>query len=344
MSALRARTVGSRALLPGCASWTAGYRPECETCVSLDPVIIHGMQPRSGSNFLCDLLLLHPDCTRAVEPVHEDMFLNNSDALVTFAESVRTSWDPRWGECGSELGPRLYAALGEGLLSFLWPDRSRRLVTKSPSVRHLDRFFSFFPTARLLILIRDGRSVVQSCMDTFGWSFERATRAWAAAADEICRFRDAERHRVGRWRIVRYEALIDDLERELSSILQFAGLDPAHYDFDAARNLPVRGSSVFFGQGRTSVHWEPVRKDASFAPQYRWRHWSRFRIERFEWLAGSQLRALGYESAGMPRAPWAVAWHWLLDGRWSVHRAAHRVRTVLGGVSRPLRVRLGLAR
>ena len=44
-------------------------------------------------------------------------------------------------------------------------------MTKSPSVAHLDRFFAFFPRARLLILVRDGRSVAQSAIDTFGVEF-----------------------------------------------------------------------------------------------------------------------------------------------------------------------------
>ena len=37
-----------------------------------------------------------------------------------------------------------------------------------------ERFFAFFPCARLLILVRDGRSVVQSAVDTFGWDFDTA--------------------------------------------------------------------------------------------------------------------------------------------------------------------------
>ena len=90
-------------------------------------------------------------------------------------------------------------------------------MTKSPSVRHLDRFFAFFPRARLLILVRDGRSVVQSAMDTFGWDFERACRAWAEAANTIDRFQQSESARADRWRIVRYEDLIDDLEGRAAS-------------------------------------------------------------------------------------------------------------------------------
>ena len=129
---------------------------------SADPIFIHGVLPRSGTNFLWDLLLLHPDCARAQEPVKEDLFLDRSDHLVRFVDAVRARWDPRWGTFAAELPDRLYRSIGDGLVSFLWTDRQRRLVTKSPSVVHLELFFAFFPCARLLILVRDGRSVVQS--------------------------------------------------------------------------------------------------------------------------------------------------------------------------------------
>ncbi|HEX6207478.1 MAG TPA: sulfotransferase [Actinomycetota bacterium] len=308
------------------------------------PIFIQGILPRSGTNFLWDLLLLHPDCAAAVEPVREDLFLDHSDHLISFIEAIQDAWDPRWGAPGPELTRRFHASIGEGLISFLWSDPDRRLLTKSPSVRHLRRFFAFFPTARLLILVRDGRAVTQSCMDTFGWGFERAARAWAEGADEIERFGRTNAERSDRWRLVRYEDLVDDLETELPGILDFVGLDPGAYDMEAARNLPVRGSSHFFGPGHSSVHWEPVRKEASFAPNERWRSWSPRQLERFEWIAGHGLRALGY-GGGPPGRPLSTApRHVLLDAWWRTKRAAVHAKDGLAAASRPLRRRLGLAR
>jgi protein-tyrosine sulfotransferase len=310
-----------------------------------DPIFLHGILPRSGTNFLWDLLLLHPDCAPAVDPVREDLFLEHSDHLLAFSDAVRGAWDTRWGAFDVDLPERLLAALGEGLVSFLWVRRDRRLVTKSPTDLHLERFFAFFPTARLLVLVRDGRSVTQSSMDTFGWEFERAARAWAAAADRIARFQRANADRASLWRLVRYEDLVNDLDRELMGILRFTGLDPSRYDFDSARELPVRGSSSFFGPGHSSVHWEPVERDENFAPTGRWRSWTPGRLDRFDWLAGDQLRTLGYE-AQRPRRRGllATAQHLLLDLGWATREGARLKRTRLAIASRTLRHRLGLVR
>jgi hypothetical protein len=309
-----------------------------------DSIFIHGILPRSGTNFLWDLLLLHPECAPAIDPVREDLFLEHSDHLVAFTEAVRASWDPRWGDFPPELPDRLHAALGQGLVSFLRTDAERRLVSKSPSVLNLDRFFTFFPDACLLLLVRDGRSVAQSCMDTFGWEFERAARSWADAADEIVRFRETHAHRRGQWCLVRYEDLVDDLEAEMLRVLGFVGLDPTAYDFDAARDLPVRGSSVHRGPDPSSVHWNPVPKDATFAPKDRWRSWSPDVMERFAWIAGEQMAALDY-GIELPslREERAVRQR-LLDVRWALRRGAGQARTRLGMAKRTLGDRFGVTR
>jgi protein-tyrosine sulfotransferase len=314
-----------------------------------DPIFILGIMPRSGTNYLWDLLCLHPQCTPARSPIREDFFLEASDHLLAFTGEVRERWDPMWGVFDDDLIRRFHQSLGDGLVSFLWVDRERRLLAKTPSVRHLDRFFSFFPRAHLVVLIRDGRSVVQSCMSTFGWDLDRAARNWAAAADEIRWFQARAQHPTDRYLLVRYEDLLDDPRGSLGKILGFLDLDQDDFDFEAAEGLPVRGSSFYFGPGRISVHWEPVDKGADFDPKERWRSWSRGMHERFEWIAGEQMRFFGYEAVVAPVAgPGKVAQHRLLDGVWRcravVRSAAFGARVRLGTLTRPLRQRLGLVR
>ena len=253
--------------------------------------------------------------------MNEDLFLDHSDHLVAFVSEVRSAWDPRWGTFATDLPERLCAGIGEGLISFLWVDRDRRLVTKSPSVLNLERFFLFFPTARLLILVRDGRSVVQSAVDTFGWDFDRACRAWADAARTIHRYQHAQASPADQWRVVRYEDLVDDPEGQLRAIFQFLSLDPVRYDFEAARNLPVRGSSAF-GRQQSKVHWDTVPKDESFAPKERWRSWSPDQVKRFDWLAGKEMQALGYATSSRRFSSLDAANHRLRDWRWQTRRTA----------------------
>ena len=315
---------------------------------STEPIFILGIMPRSGTNFLWNLVCLHPECTRARAPITEDMFLEHSDHLVRFTRAVRGAWDPEWGVFEDDVEEKLQESLAKGLTDFLWIDRTRRLVTKAPSVKNIDRFFDFWPNARLLILVRDGRSVVQSCMTTFGWDFETTARRWASAADEIRDFEQRAESSQAAFRVIRYEDLLDDVETHMKEILRFLSLDLDVFDFDAARRLPVHGSSVYRGDERDRVHWEPVEKQPEFQFKERWRDWPASMILRFDWIAAEQLRHFGYETRARPRHLPHVMKHGALDIRWGIRAGARatmrRLRHALGPKLRPLRRRLGLLR
>jgi hypothetical protein len=299
--------------------------------------------PRSGTNHLMDLICSHPEIAPGRSPVKEDFLLENSDHLIRYVSDVRMSWDPIWGEFPQEIEADLLRSLGDGLISFLWVDRNRRLVTKSPSVKNVGRFHQLFPEASLVVLIRDGRSIVQSCIDTFGWDFDTAARRFADAARELLASLEAD-EAATECLVVRYEDLVTDMHTTMAGVLDFAGLSQEKFDYSSAEALPVRGSSFHLGPGRTSVHWEPVPKDASFRPLERWQSWDEKMVARFEWIAGQEARALGYEAAG--REIHRPAIHRLRDLRWLgrrwSRRAIYRLRGRLGPLTRPARNGLGI--
>jgi hypothetical protein len=241
----------------------------------------------------------------------------HSDYLVAFVNAIHAARGQACGRPADDVTQRLYERLGNRLIQFLQVDPGRRLVTKSPSVLHIDRFFTFFPHARLVILVRDGRDVVSSCMQTFGWDFDRATRLWAAGAEEIHSF-DAHASVALRhcYRIVRYEDLLTDPPRTLEDLLVFLHLDTTAFDFEAAGRLPVRGSSTYRG-GSDRVHWAPVEKTEAFNPLQRWRSWGQDEHQRFAWLAGRQLGYFGYPpSAHAVKGGIPTAVHTLRDWKW----------------------------
>jgi hypothetical protein len=247
---------------------------------------------------LVHLLRLHPDLGGPGLPIYEDFFLDRSDDLFRFAERARKKWDPGWG-WPEDIDDHLLRCLGDALVSFLECEPGKRLVVKNPSVRNLDRFFSLFPSAQLIILVRDGRSVVQSGMASFGWDFASSVREWAEAADEIEKFTRSSGEQ-SRFLMVRYEDLVTDLRPQLERILDFCRLDRSSFDFAKAARMPVYGSSEFFGPERTSLHWRAVARDETFAPLHRWRAWPTAMHEDFWDIAGPQMHRLGYTDDAPP--------------------------------------------
>lgn len=306
-----------------------------------DPIFVRGIMPRSGTNLLWDLLRLHPDCAIAREPIWEDNVLAQADLLGSYVRRTAATWQDVDGPTRVEFERALSGRIGDGVVGFLSTTADKHLLTKTPHIHHLDQFFTFFPRARLLILVRDGRSVVASALATFGGRFETYARLWAEAADAIRRFDRAHPDDGNRYRIVRYEDLIADVPGYMRSLLSFLDLDAGRYDFDAATRLPVRGSSVAGTSGPGRVHWAPVERPAGFDPTDRFGAWTSRRHERFNWIAGRQLSEFGYEPVRRRRA---VVRNLALDVAWTCARPLRPVRRRLIGAGTRLRRRASYQR
>lgn len=151
--------------------------------VATGPIFILGMLPRSGTNHLWDLLGLHPD-TELSTPVYEDHLVRSASHLFHYVDDVSRQWTPEWN-VPEATSHELLVAIGDGILRWLSADSDRRIVTKMPSVEGADRFADLFPESPLFVLVRDGRSLCESGVRTFGWSYERAFRRWRDAADVV---------------------------------------------------------------------------------------------------------------------------------------------------------------
>ena len=269
-------------------------QPTSNDCT--DPIFILGIMQRSGTNFLKDVVDLHPDCGFPGHPLVEDYLAQNADWLVKYVKSVAKDWNALGrGVDYSDLEEELIQSLGDGAIAFLQSRiAQKRLLTKTPSVRNLKHFFKLFPNARLIIVVRDGRAVVESGVKSFGWQYEDAFHQWADAAARILEFDRLHKASNYKYLIVRYEEVWNNLEEEVTKILQFLDLEKETYDFETALNLPVRGSSSARANS-DKLTWKGVEKPQDFNPLERWRTWDRERHDRFNWIAGYYMEAFGYE-------------------------------------------------
>jgi hypothetical protein len=261
-----------------------------------EPIFLFGICHRCGTSFFYHLMELHPDC--GVTPITEDFLLSKSDDLLRFSRRVARRWEGSWKE-EQNAEDVICEFLGRGLVALLRSrmpgGRNRRLFTKSPTVINLRYFPKFFPGKPLLILVRDGRSVTESLSRGMRLGFERAMRRWTEGARIIREFVEKQGDGPDRHLLIRFEDLVANPRRELTRVFKFLGLDSRRYDFKAARNLPVYGSSFFQGDKPGPLHWEPVTKTSDFQPLNRWRHWNRAKHARFNWVAGKYLKAFGYQ-------------------------------------------------
>jgi hypothetical protein len=166
-----------------------------------------------------------------------------------------------------------------------------RYGDKTPAyVHHLRTIGRLLPEARFVHLVRDGRDVALSMLDVDfgGENIPHAAWLWAR--------RVGVAHEAGtslgpsRYLVVRYEDLVADPERELRTICDFIALG-----FDPGMTCYFeRHASVVDGLGGQQHHQHlalPVTRGLRD-----WRTQMRpADVARFERVAGSMLRELGYE-------------------------------------------------
>lgn len=284
--------------------------------MTIDDCFILGIGQRSGTNFLARLLQLHPECAHP-GPIWEDFVVQHAHILDGMTRRLYSAWEPKW-QVREQVGPPdvLMACLGDGLRQFLHRQLSAAnatvgagtgsvdgapgrvvFVTKTPSVRNLEHFPRLFPAARLILVVRDGRAVVESRVKSFDWHYEAAMREWAAAARTILRFRAERGDFMRQVLLVRYEDLLGDLRRTLETVFRFLEVAPERFDFARAEALDVTGSSELRSSSGQAVHWEGVKKTASFNPLARFGNWPQARHDRFRWIAGREQELFDYELA-----------------------------------------------
>lgn len=315
------------------------------------PIFVLGILQRSGTNYLNNLLLLHP----SIQPpgtIWEDFHLAHADMLLNYAEATARHWPSQWKELlSAEMGDgALLRHLGRGIIGFMESQNEKgrlqnprqheetgsvSLISATPSVMNLHLFFDLFPDAAPIIVIRDGRALVESGVRSFGWDYEEAVRMWRSGARRIIDF-TADSKNSGRFFLARYEDLFSRNQDLMSDIFQFLGLERSVYDFDAARNMPVMGSSdLAKTEGR--VHWKAVEKRAEFNPLERAGNWSSEMRSRFAWLASREMELLGYRVEKEAARP---IWNSLMDNLYGLELKVKHSFPAIGRRLKALRRRL----
>ncbi|EYD74939.1 hypothetical protein Rumeso_03500 [Rubellimicrobium mesophilum DSM 19309] len=260
------------------------------------PIIVLGIMPRSGTNFVRDILALHPDTCADPGNLYEFPLLHVAKHAAMFRRDY-IQYFPR--SAGSIGRWDLLAMLSGAWLRELQREAGdRQIVLKSPHVQNLTLAPYIFAGAKLIVCIRDGRDVVVSSMNTFDRfslgrkTFDQLATEWSLAAAAILDCEPGGRTYHPSMMVVRYEELQSGDTAPVERMLAHSGLSAQRYDFDAFRALPVRGSSR--ETDLTDGRWAPHEKSEDFKPVGRWRSWSDKRLARFNSIAGSVLERAGY--------------------------------------------------
>lgn len=210
-------------------------------------VFIVGM-PRSGTTLLEQSLNRHPAiCGRGELNLVEEFAAQLSASGPLEARMVRQLGDLLWNQLRLQ-GPEDGTYVDKNPLNF----------------RHLDVLFAMLPTARVIHLVRDGRS---SCLSSYFQMFQHASMAFTYQLDHLVEFYAGYRRLMAHWKgrfperilEIGYDQLVRSGETVLAEVLQFLeiGWDDAVLQSDGPASV-VRTASVW--QARQPIHQGSVQR------------------------------------------------------------------------------------
>ena len=256
------------------------------------PVVILGICPRSGTNFLYNILQQHPDCVASPRE-GQDSLLYGIHHIQSYIGHTQKYWKPHWGQSESDLRE----SIGNGIQQYLTPKEETvagHFVTKTPHTYNIEHFFDFFPSTKLIVILRSGPDAIESGVRSFKWNLDDSFRMYADSALRILKFAKKNRDNPN-FHMVKYEDLLVKESGALKELLIFCGLDLKKFDFDLIDDMPVYGSSTTQEDSDSGdVHWSPVAKSIDFKPSERSAGWSRLKHWRFNYISGKYALKLGY--------------------------------------------------
>ncbi|WP_319405985.1 sulfotransferase [uncultured Desulfosarcina sp.] len=258
-------------------------------------ILIQGVMPRCGSNYVGKLLSYHPDICPYPNEIHEFPVLKHADDLLRMQDRFFSTY----GHNKTRMGPIDFLPLfGSSMIAYLqsFSPEKKRLLLKTPYVDNLNLFFSLFPHEHLVIVLRDGRDVVRSTMKTWPgkYAFDRLCRSWDSSAKKILRFHAFHAEADRPYLLVKFEDVFHDPHRFVSDACEKFNLNERVYPYEKINQTPVIGSSSLKSEGK--VTWKGVQKPKNFNPTGRWKAWPLKKKKIFGKYAGDTLRQAGYWS------------------------------------------------
>ena len=258
-------------------------------------IMIFGVLPRSGTVHVGELLGLHPEVAAYPNDIWEIPFLDQMPHLAAF----QTGFFARYKQNRQRMPDNEFLPLfGSAFIAYLhsFAPAGKRILVKEPRVHYLGYIPAVFPFENLLLLLRDGRDVVQSSLRTWPtMRFEDLCTRWARSAKAMLDFHTSYEQREPSCHLVRFEDVLDNPGGFVRESCRTFKLDDSVYPFDKQKDVTIIGSSTISEEGKVSW-FDHVKPPAGFRPKGHWHNWTRNQKKRFKKLAGRALIESGYAS------------------------------------------------
>lgn len=257
-------------------------------------IFLFGVMPRSGTNFIFRTILKHP-AVKIAKPPGEDYLIYGIEHLDQYLEKVNSKWSSNWNGMNKELQvAKLRLSLVSGLYSYLQKDidldNNNYTISKTPRTDGLSNFRKYFPHSKLIILIRDGRHIIQSGVKSFKWMYIHSMMEYNESLKRIKSFIGEKPD--NDYCLIKYEEFIKNPTLELKKIFKYLDLNDDTYDFSMINKMPVYGSSEQIDNSGNFI-WK-VKEKAISNNSLKKIDWHPLMNKRYNKICSEASRSFGY--------------------------------------------------
>ena len=185
------------------------------------------------------------------------------------------------------------------------------LFVKVPSLYNLERFYDFFPDAKLIILTRSAPDLIASSLKASllirksqslkkkiksrikyhtGYNMYQYSRAYAEHTNQLLKLRKELK---GRYLEVKYEDIVESPEKNIKQMLEYANVLYTKEELQNAINAKVVGSS-YYGSKKNTQNWGKLDKTNDFKSIGRYESWNFINRFIFNQIARECNSKVGY--------------------------------------------------
>ena len=256
-------------------------------------LMVYGVAPRSGTNFVANLLALHPGFAPWPNLIWEIPFLRSVDHLLAFEKAFFEDFPHNAERMQQDDFLPIFGASFIRYLHSFAPE-GKKLLLKEPDARNFAYFPLVFPHEQLLLLLRDGRDVVFSTIKTWPqMQFADVCQRWNDSAKLMLQFSSKHKDNGNYW-IMKYEDVLLNQAEFVKEACHKYSLQESEFPFSEIKSMPVFGSSTD-SQKNGTVDWmSHKQRSDDFKPVGRWNSWSKKEKSIFKRIAGETLMEAKY--------------------------------------------------
>ena len=261
----------------------------------MNPIFIIGITGRSGTHYIAQLLKRHKVIVNN-SLIREDHFISELNYLELYVKNISYYWrkkNKNNKEHEEKIINNLKIGLGNGIINSVpTKKQAKYFLLGTPYTHNISLFPDYFPSQKMLIIIRNAKDVVESGVRSKFWNYEEGLELWNRSAKRIIEFKKQSKYP---FLIVKYEDLFTSTIEELSKIFNYLDLKLEDFPIEELKKIPVQGSSDAKNE-KNSWEYKNIKKDVHFKPLNRSENWSLIRKWRFNWKCGKNSEILNYKT------------------------------------------------